>query len=293
MSETFRNQLRILEQTWMTLVALLVLLAHTPLAWGQPTDEEEYDLYKIFSSMTIPPHGPVFATPTQEDSMGQAILDRVHNHPVLSIPRLAHYDPSSQIGFCFGRAMAVHLALSTRGYPSTQLRKLFAIGELRSNEKPLWRFHVTTSFYSPERAEWMVLDPYFPRPQTELEWMRQVQNFFDRRHQAYFYVTSTHAVLPDLTIVRNQATETGDRIIELPFRPSENLGFLGPEGFGPGRRILVSPAAELKYFSSTNPSAPHAFSFQGLSIRFNNLEPAAWFGFNHYFSDLLRMGVQL
>jgi hypothetical protein len=51
----------------------------------------------------------------------------VKKHPVAGLGALAKYDPSGALGFCFGRAMAVHLSALRLGVDDVDVKKLLLL----------------------------------------------------------------------------------------------------------------------------------------------------------------------
>jgi hypothetical protein len=202
------------------------------------------------------------------------------NHPVASLANLKKYDksedPSEQIGFCFGRAMAAYLIARKMGLAPASIRKLFIVGDLRSGKDPEWRFHVTTVVRGSD-ARWYAIDPLF-QPIPVLQWIKKVQGTWDKKHQARLYLTSGSVVIPDLSQV--PAVETGERLIEIAFDP------LKVKGFSLSKLVQGAFAAtrstEAAYFTDVY-EKNEADRFNFLSVRVNDHE----FVYNGYFSDLL------
>lgn len=100
------------------------------------------------------------------------IRNSILDHPVVGSPGLSKYDPSFEVGFCFGRATYVHLELLDRGVPAHQIAKIFAIGNLRHRGRP-WRFHVAT-MVQVRGGKWWVIDDLQREPLTVSDWMAAV-----------------------------------------------------------------------------------------------------------------------
>jgi len=81
-------------------------------------------------------------------------------HPVASSHMLMKYDPNENIGFCFGRATAVHLEALGKPYklhPSA-IRKIWVFGPMKGG----WGHHVATIVLTrknPEGHTFVVVDP--------------------------------------------------------------------------------------------------------------------------------------
>ena len=95
------------------------------------------------------------------------ILHSVMTHQVASRFQLERYDPKHcGIGFCFGRAMTVHLeAIFNYGLTNQQVRKLWAVGNLGN-----YRYHVTSLVYS--EAGWMAIDPNLGKAVSLRDWYK-------------------------------------------------------------------------------------------------------------------------
>lgn len=112
------------------------------------------------------------------------------------------YDPQGNIGFCFGRAMYLHLQLLRHGVAKDSVKKIFAIGPMKEGGIN-WQFHVATMVKDKNSNEWWVLDSNFTRPITAEKWIAHFQKlrvdqtptFFglfkktDREKSIRFYVT--------------------------------------------------------------------------------------------------------
>lgn len=212
-------------------------------------------------------------------------------HPVtaLSVENIKKYDPDQTIGFCFGRAMAVHLlARAHYGLASSSIRKLFVIGDLRSGASPEWRFHVTTvvkGLTSRNRKTWYAIDPILETPILLSTWMKTIQSKWDQNQKAMFYWVNNSVILPDTSHfidLKNIEKETGERILELSFNPDKKEGFQKLMFHGMNLYQLT-PDAESKYFYTVNFESIPLYPFDFLSIRVNDL----MISYNNYFKDLL------
>jgi hypothetical protein len=209
----------------------------------------------------------------------QALWRAAFRHKVAGIDydeKLAKYDPTGIIGFCFGRAMAVHLLARKTGLAEENIRKLFVIGDLRSGPNPEWRFHVTT-LVKGEDGHWHAIDPILRGPMRAESWVSMVQSVWDRGRKARFYAVPASTVIPDLSLATEPAQEKGDRIIELSFDPSTRAGFtLSPLG---EPVFEVSPRVALQFFKDAQENV--GFDFAGVTINGERIS------YNGYFADLL------
>ena len=143
-----------------------------------PHDVDLYQRYERDSrSLTAPPetiakqNGEVFAelakwsartnSRTQEIDMQQAneIMRASMDNYVAGKKSVKTYDPEGNIGFCFGRAMWMHLELLKRGFDKKSVFKAFVVGQ-QEYEGVFWQFHVATIVKS-KGGGFLVLDPEF------------------------------------------------------------------------------------------------------------------------------------
>lgn len=66
---------------------------------------------------------------SQDDA--QNLLDHVTDHPIVGNRSAGHYDhDGGNVGFCFGRAAYVHMALLKMGVHPSRILKIFSMGGL-------------------------------------------------------------------------------------------------------------------------------------------------------------------
>lgn len=82
--------------------------------------------------------------------------------------RYKYEQPDTAIGYCFGRAMFVHLKALKDHYPKPQIKKIWAIGHMSAGGIN-WAFHVATIIRD-GAGEWRVVDSYVGRPMPPKEW---------------------------------------------------------------------------------------------------------------------------
>lgn len=96
------------------------------------------------------------------------------HHPVAGLEALKKYDPKGNIGFCFGRALFLHLELLRRGVAKESIKKVFAVGEMLevdpSGKSITWQFHVATAVLGKD-GKWWVVDPSYGLMELR-EWYR-------------------------------------------------------------------------------------------------------------------------
>lgn len=93
------------------------------------------------------------------------LLNYAIHHPVAGLKALNKYDPNGEIGFCFGRALFIHLELLRRGVDKESIKKVFVVGEMLevdpvTNKQTVWQFHVATSVKGTD-GQWWVIDPSY------------------------------------------------------------------------------------------------------------------------------------
>lgn len=94
-------------------------------------------------------------------------------HPQSSPYIVAHWDPEGQIGFCFGRAMAVDLEARFRGLDRNAIAKAWVVGQMKLGTSE-WAWHVTTILYSHELG-WVAIDPIYDEVISIEEWYEDMQ----------------------------------------------------------------------------------------------------------------------
>ena len=223
------------------------------------------------------------------------LLERVASNPIAALAKEHEYDPSGDIGFCFGRAMPAHLTARKLGLKEGGIRKLFVIGDLRSGDTPEWRFHVTTLVIG-EDNHWYAIDPIMNAPigpgtpMKPQDWIATVQSVWDKTQKAHFYIVERNSIMPNMTVMpASSAEENGDRIIELGFKPEGKTGFeISP--FADKTAYRVSLAAQENYFLHANTDATaNRFHFAQLDMTVlkNGTSHPRLFDFHNYFGDLL------
>lgn len=146
---------------------------------------------------------------TLDQKSANLALDLASRNKVTSLDSLGKYDPPpGPIGFCFGRAFATQTFSAMQGLKDSSMRKLFIIGDLRSNPlKPEWGFHVTTLVLG-EDQKWYAIDPIYSNrsgknlPIPASLWIQWVRANWDRWHgdkpRALLYLAEANAMMPDV-----------------------------------------------------------------------------------------------
>ena len=210
----------------------------------------------------------------------EMLFEGVIRHPVASFEAMPKYDPEGFIGFCFGRAMAVHLLARSMGLESKSIRKVFVIGALKQGGVVIWRFHVTTIVLGTDK-KWYAIDPNLGAPYLLDHWMQKVRQIYDQEARANFYITSADAVVPDVRVFPGPEEEKGEHIIEIAFNPEGRSGFTKVDSYQP-RTYRLTRAAAKKYFAFSTEPPPAGFCFQKIRINDNV------FSYNNYFNDLIK-----
>ena len=111
----------------------------------------------------------------------------VNEHPVASMELKSKYDPTTIIGFCFGRAMSVHLEALRAGLAKENIRKVWVVGPMR-NDNIIWKHHVATMVRGTDK-NWYVIDPEYTKPLLVRDWYEDLNSMsVDGRLQ--FFATS-------------------------------------------------------------------------------------------------------
>ncbi|MCX5784188.1 MAG: hypothetical protein NTX59_00710 [Elusimicrobia bacterium] len=217
--------------------------------------------------------------PRLEENELLSLFRAAVTNKVARLSALGKYDPSGVIGFCFGRAMTVHLLARKMGVPNDSIKKLFLVGDMRSGAEPEWRFHVTTLVKGP-RNGWVAVDPIFEKPLPMLDWIKRVRGTWDKNGKAKLYFADPSAILSDLRIVPSPGEEKQEHLIEVSFDPAGKAGFVAKPELGPLAWSL-SEDAEVAYFAQVLRDTPTVFDFLGITINGKTIP------YNNYFVDLL------
>ncbi len=129
-------------------------------------------------------------------ALGESVLKSVRRNPVARLEASQSYDPSGQLGFCFGRALLVHYELLKAGVKQDDLGKVFVAGQLRVGAQ-MWNFHVAV-IARDSKKNYLVIDPLLEKPVSLSEW-RDITSAYDIKgslSRARFYVTDPRKFLP-------------------------------------------------------------------------------------------------
>lgn len=103
------------------------------------------------------------------------LLTDAMNDKIIGKKSEKKYDPAGNIGFCFGRAMWLHLELLQRGVSKDSIFKAFVIGPM-SYANIMWQFHVATIVRNSETGGFLVIDPEFGQVLSLENWFAQNMN---------------------------------------------------------------------------------------------------------------------
>ncbi len=129
-------------------------------------------------------------------ALGESVLKSVRSNPVARLESSQSFDPSGQLGFCFGRALLVHYELLKAGVKQEDLGKVFVAGQLRVGAQ-MWNFHVAVVALD-SKKNYLVIDPLLEKPVSLSEW-RAITSAYDIKgslSRARFYVTDPRKFLP-------------------------------------------------------------------------------------------------
>lgn len=130
-----------------------------------------------------------------DDGEMHSLFREVYDHPVAAIAKVPKYEAYQKgIGYCFGRATAAHLTALKNGVDKDSIRKIWALGDLRTGDVN-WRYHVTTAVRN-KKGEWIAIDPIFGRPMPVDEWYKEMKKF-DHKGNMRVFETEPKRMGPD------------------------------------------------------------------------------------------------
>lgn len=206
----------------------------------------------LFTTLTEVQRNELFQKAATHWVAGLNVIDRYDHQPTGV--------GDGEIGFCYGRAMAVHLLARKMGLDDQGIQKIFIAGDLNNGQGVRWRFHMATMVRGDDN-NWYIIDPIMPSLDKAgvippYEWMQTVKTVFDLpdgEDESHFFVTDTHSIMVDMRVVPAQSEfEIQDRLIEPSFDPQGRPGFqqiqLQNESAGPYPVYYVSGSAQSRYF---------------------------------------------
>lgn len=103
----------------------------------------------------------------------QNLLRSISPHPVVGQRAYDSYNRSpTEIGYCFGRATYVHLALLRMGVRKDAIKKIWTVGETGGAMN--WIYHVATAVRTTD-GNWTVIDNFVGRLITAQEWAAEMR----------------------------------------------------------------------------------------------------------------------
>ncbi|RZA09614.1 MAG: transglutaminase domain-containing protein [Proteobacteria bacterium] len=130
-----------------------------------------------------------------QDGIERLFADAMENPQVRESLCGGYNGSSKSLGFCWGRAMAMHLKALGAGLPNRSVRKLWAVGDLK-NAGTEWRYHVTT-LVRHEDGSWYAVDPIFGRPLKADEWFLRMRSEFDAQKTMRIYSSPASRFSPN------------------------------------------------------------------------------------------------
>lgn len=181
-AEEFRTSLK-------SLVAKDLLQAHRNDVFGKtPADIAATNIQVLQSLDAYQPKQPtqkrVYAV---DRDFAVATLRSINRNPIVSDYALYDYKNGLEIGFCFGRATYVHLALLRAGVNKDSIKKVWVVGPMESGGLK-WQFHVATAVLSTE-GQWLVMDTFSGSVMTVAEWL-SFMNENSQDNKLRLYVTN-------------------------------------------------------------------------------------------------------
>lgn len=123
-----------------------------------------------------------------------ALFERVNALPEVKESICGSYRGSGKTGYCYARALAVHLEALRSGIDKRAIRKVWMVGDLDLNGSK-WNFHVATMIHSAEGG-WQVLDPVLGKKMSLEAWYRTMRNDHDPSGTARLFTTDARRLLP-------------------------------------------------------------------------------------------------
>lgn len=136
-------------------------------------------------SLPVSSRNPKRRIAVVDRTLANRIYQEVANNPVTDLYNIDKYDPAGGTGFCFGRAMNVHLESLAQGVLKESIMKAWVHGTLQTGSTR-WRYHVTAILKGPGRT-WWAIDPIMGRVMTLEEWYQSMKSFdSDGKMRIYF-----------------------------------------------------------------------------------------------------------
>lgn len=126
-----------------------------------------------------------------------AVAHLALNTNLVTMNRTKYEQPGTAIGYCFGRAMFVHLYALKNHYRKAQIRKIWAVGDMKT-EHYHWAFHVATMVQDGATGEWRVIDSLMKSAVSPRHWTQMFLEQNAEKRDLRFYVTSAEKFTPNM-----------------------------------------------------------------------------------------------
>ncbi len=128
-------------------------------------------------------------------SQAQNLLDSISPHPVVGNAAYNSYNrKGTEIGYCFGRATYVHLALLKMGVKKDAIKKIWTVG--LTGGQVNWIYHVATAVRTTD-GNWTVIDNFVGRLISTQDWATQMRTMTIDGKKATF-ITDAKKFAPKL-----------------------------------------------------------------------------------------------
>lgn len=134
------------------------------------------------------------------------VLTIAAQNPIVGTFAEKTYDLNGGVGFCFGRAMFIHMELVMRGLDRDSVKKAVIVGKMMGGK---WGWHVTTIVQSKDifgKRIWLALDPAMPGGVTLTEWY-QSWKVHSNDNMLRLYITQSGRIGPTPSFYSHDAFE--------------------------------------------------------------------------------------
>lgn len=126
-----------------------------------------------------------------------AAAHRALDTNIVTSERTKYEQPDTAIGYCFGRAMFVHLYALRNHLKKGQIRKVWAVGSMKTSYHD-WAFHVATMVQDGATGEWRIVDSFMKGPVSPRTWFNVFKAQNEKDRDLRIYVTPAEKFTPDL-----------------------------------------------------------------------------------------------
>ena len=132
------------------------------------------------------------------DSASFELFDRVNDfvrgHKIAGIAAAPEYQPKdSNLGYCYGRSLMVHLFLTWLEIPQEHIFKVLHSGNLQFGSQS-WNYHIATVVWTPTLG-FVVIDPLFEKALPIRIWVKRNQQFMRNKYMTdslFHFVEGRH-----------------------------------------------------------------------------------------------------